>query len=53
MSWLEQKNANASSVSYLLEGEFDVYDDSNYEKMTVEILDEIKNHFYKIGKFVK
>ena len=53
MIWDRKDEAKASSVSYLLSDEIDVYDVEKYDQYAKIILDEIHNHFYKISKFVR
>ena len=51
--WDRKEGAKASSISYLMPDEIDIYNEEKYDEYAKIILDEINNHFYKISKFVK
>ena len=51
--WDRKEDSKASSVSYLLTDEFDIYSEDQYDVYSEKILEELKNHFIEIAKFVK
>lgn len=51
--WDRKEGSKASSVSYLMPDEIDIYNEEKYDEYAKIILDEINNHFYKFSKFVK
>lgn len=51
--WDRKEGAKASSISYLIPDEIDIYNAEKYDEYAKAILEEINNHFYKISKFVK
>lgn len=51
--WDRKDDSKASSISFLISGEIDIYNNEKYDDYAKTILDEINNHFYKITKFVK
>lgn len=48
LTWDRKEDSKASSISYEILPEFDIYDDSKYDQYCDEIIRELKNHFYKI-----
>ena len=51
--WDRKEGSKASSVSFELPDEIDIYNKAEYDNYSSVILKEIKDHFYKIAKFVK
>ena len=51
--WDRKEDSKASSISYLFNEQFDIYNSLEYDNYTNIILTEIKEHFYKITKFIK
>lgn len=51
--WDRKEDSKASSISYLFEEQFDIYNSDEYDNYTKIILTEIKEHFYKITHFIK
>ena len=51
--WDRKDGAKASSISYFLTNDIDVYNTEKYEEYAKIILEELNNHLFKIVQFIK
>ncbi len=51
--WDRKDESKASSISYLIPDEIDIYNNDKYDDYARIILDEVSNHIFKIARFVK